>query len=334
MKRNTFVKIVPINIHHTDSKMKETLRRLDGVILLGGHAPFYKKITKEKLLEIVNKIEADTKNPKPSEEDIRIYSRYMRKLEMITTFSKELYDTQNIKLPIFGVCLGNEMLLTTQASSNFKQNIETNLNKFVALQLKNNLQPRPLERFISKYLKHTSEKPRFFMSHKFAVSLEAIEKDILLKSSVNILTTSKVTVQNEEPSNSHLMTESELDSRMEKMKIMIGNNSKEYIIKVMQRIDGQVPNGEYVSMFEMKHYPILGVQFHPEKMFHDFLQSGLDIPSIDFQLTNELIPLFFLDQVFKAKIANLQISGKGILQFVNNTLGTLAYHINDRFEDF
>ena len=322
MKKNALVKIVPINLHHTDSKIKDTLLRLDGVIFTGGSISFYKKITKENLLEIENKMEADSEHQGSigDEQDIRVYSRYMRKLKMITTFSKELYDTRNIKLPMYGVCLGNQMLLATQARSNFRLNPEIDRKNFTALHLKKNVKPRPFERFISKYLKHTYTKPRFFMSHVFGVSLEAVEKDELLKSSVNIVTTSMAKVQKQELSNSHLITESELDSRMDQMKIILGHYSEDYIINIMQKVDVQISNGEYVSMFEMKHYPIFGVQFHPEKTLHDFFNGGFDIPSVEIQLTNEMIPLFFLNQVFTAKIGNLRISGQGICQFESNSM--------------
>ena len=148
------------------------------------------------------------------------------------------------------------------------------------------------------------------MFHNFGVSDQSIQNNSNLRSSVDIISTSVVKDRSLEKK-SHSITKKELDIKIENLKSLYNDEIERDYIQLLEQSEDQISPDPYVSVFEFKKYPIFGTQFHPEKSLYDF-QTNEKIPSTSLEMkhANELFSLFFLDQIFKAKILKLDLSGE------------------------
>ena len=340
IERNPFVKIIPINIHHSATKILSALERLDAVVFTGASDPLFKPMSKEKILEFFNNLTKYSSQTRPinTRPELRVYSRYFRKLKLILEYSENIYKEKGIRFPLIGTCLGLQAIITHHAGGYYRLGALDNVRHYNDLKLAKGLgSGGPFGKFMDKYLKGIVDKGRLFFSHHFGVLERHVRQNQKLESCIDIITTSTVkerpgnrtrmlpnnrTSQSEprvwksqkkyfqETGNKKfdLMTEQDLSIRQEKFENLFPNMGLDYT-PIFLAVEDELSEEPFVTAFEMKGLPIYATQFHPTKMLfgynnHEFIDSTLLR-----KYTNELFSIFFLSEIFKAKIEKLRKMG-------------------------
>ena len=88
---------------------------------------------------------------------------------------------------------------------------------------------------------------------------------------------------------------------------------------------------KYVSAYEIKDYPIYGVQFHPEKPPFEYVNDGKRVPKTTIAVnTSYKMSKFFIDEAKKS--SNIWIGGKNYFDFTINDYNIYNKNITNRLK--
>lgn len=88
---------------------------------------------------------------------------------------------------------------------------------------------------------------------------------------------------------------------------------------------------KYVSAYEIKNYPIYGVQFHPEKPPFEYINDGKRVPKTTIAVnTSYKMSKFFIDEAKKS--SNIWIGGKNYFDFTINDYNIYNKNITKRLQ--
>ena len=105
------------------------------------------------------------------------------------------------------------------------------------------------------------------------------------------------------------------------------------IVAVNNSVKGHGGKGgiKYISIYELKKYPIYGVQFHPEKPPFEYVNDGMRVPKTDIAITiSTKLAKFFTDEC--KKNTNIWIGGKQFFDFTINDYNVYNKAITKRLK--
>ena len=302
------------------------------MLFIGGPGILFQLMPEAKEREFLSNIENDDKVSR------RVQTSYLNAVSSLVNIAKERAQT-NTPLYLFGICMGYESVVMSQAGPKHRLNYLENNSKMHSLKINdfNTSIYKDREDYLDEfnylikyyfdYIKKRLGKIRtFFFHHNYGYTIKNFKSNPFL-SDFEILTYSDSMVsqpcrntfaqfytRNRDKCYPPNMFEC-LDLRTSKKPICKILNNRVTTTDYSDRTDS------FVTSIIHKKIPFLGVQFHPEKPdFDSKYNPSVSIDSITLDV-NRLIGRFFVRNIFRKKVfCSLSYGDFTYFQFVRRFL--------------